>query len=58
MGSRQTKITLDFLKIAKKKSLNSLTTKSIFFKAETNAPIVIDYYYFMNLNFYNIPSNP
>jgi len=38
MGSRQTKITLDFFQNLKKKSPDSLNTKSIFFNGKTNAP--------------------
>jgi len=37
MGSRQIKITSVFFQNFFKKSLNSLNTKLIFFKAETNA---------------------
>jgi len=40
MDSRQTHLTSDFFfKISKKKILDSFDTKSIFLKAETNAPL-------------------
>ena len=52
MGRRKTKITLDFFKkISKKKSLDSLATKSIFFKAEKTHPIFhfIKFLFFFSL---------